>query len=127
MNVPGDGMKKDVFFCLMTIIHYCISARINRLIRIFDSSSSSSPLDFSTFFDGAVVPTGLGVVVFVFFRPRWRRRVVGFSAFGMTIGPLGTFGIPSFTDGAVPPPAGRAGVTALTFEAIHPKLKTNRS
>jgi hypothetical protein len=43
---------------------------------------------------------------------------------GIPIEPPATFDAPSFTDGfdaLASPPAGRAGATALTFEAIHAK------
>jgi hypothetical protein len=122
INMHGDGMKKIVFFCLMIIIHYLISARINRFRMVFalSSSSSSSPLEdpSPSFFGAAVVVTILAFVVF--FDPRRRRFVVCFSPLCIAIEPPATFGTPSFTDGATLP-AGRAGVTALTFEAIHAK------
>jgi hypothetical protein len=109
-------------YCLMTIIHYFISARINRFRMAFgsSSSSSSSPLEdpSPSFFGGAVVVTILAFVVFFF-----RRFVVCFPPLCIAIEPPAAFGTPSFTDGldGTTLPAGRAGVTALTFEAIHAK------
>ncbi len=113
MNVHRNGMNK----LLMIIIDYCLNARINRLITALDASS---PLEdpSSSFVDATVEPDVFGVVVFRLLR----RFVVGCTSPGIPIVPPATFGIPPpLVDGLASPPAGRAGVTALTFEAIHAK------
>ena len=106
----------DYNHCLLT------SSRITRFIAAFDASS---PFDDpgSSSFEGAAVVVAEVVVVFVFLRVCARRLVVGLFSFGIAIEPPGTFGIASFTDGidVAAPPDGRAGATALTFEAIHAK------
>ncbi len=105
----------------MTIIDYCLNARTNRLITALDASS---PLeDPSSSFVGATVEPPTFATV-VFFRPPLRRLVELCPSAGIPIEPPATFDAPSFTDGfdaLASPPAGRAGATALTFEAIHAK------
>lgn len=123
-NVHGDGMKKDV--CLLptrTLARYCTSARPFRLPGALSSSSSSSPFgDRSPSFFVATVVLATFAVVRVFLP--FRRFVVGRS-------PLATsdFAGALFTasTGVVASPAGSAGATALTFEAIHAEEKRNRS
>jgi hypothetical protein len=112
------------FFCLMTIIDYCRSARI---IRFKTAVGASFPLeDPSPSLSGAaVVPTTLADVV-VFLRPvRERRFVVAFSPLKITIEPAGTCGKPPFIDGVDvdASPDGMTGATDLTFETIQPKQR----
>jgi hypothetical protein len=120
MNVHRNGMKKYVHFSTMTIIDYCINARINLFITVFDPSSLLE--DPSSSFVGATVEPPILATV-VFFRPVLRRFVVGFSPLGTPIEPPAGFDNPSFTGGfdAVASLAGRAGVTPLTFDTIHPE------
>ncbi len=100
----------------MVIIDYCLNARIDRLITALDASS---PLeDPSSSLVGAVVePDVFGVVFFRFLR----RFVVGGTSTGIPIAPPATLGDPPVADGLDSPPAEVAGVTVLTFEAIHAK------
>ncbi len=117
MNVHRNGMNMFIF-CLIIIIDYCTNARINRFITAFLASSSLT--SSSSSFVGATVEAAVLVATVVFFRDL-RRLVEDFSPVGTPIEPPGIFA--SFIDGfdVVTSLAGRAGVTALTFETIHPK------